>query len=68
MLADRAASRVGRSSGWTSRARDGRPRVRGGGSRVNISVATFVSRSWLLRNETTRWRVSLTTVSTASSL
>jgi hypothetical protein len=31
-------------------------------------VATSVSRSWLLTNATTRWRVGLTTAATASRL
>ena len=46
---------------------EGAPRLNDG-SRVNTSVATSVSRSWLLTNEVTRWRVSLTTAATASRL
>jgi hypothetical protein len=45
----------------------GAPRPKDG-SRVKISVATSVSRSWLLTNEPTRWRVRLTTAATTSRL
>ena len=38
------------------------------GSRMKTSVATSVSRSWLLTNEATRWRVSRTTAAIASRL